>query len=69
MTIITIREQETGDRRQETGDPREFRGLVWTGGGMGTSSGRQRDGEEVWDVEQPKGIRGRAVIKSGVLKK
>ena len=35
---------------QKTGGPREFRDQV--GLGVGTSTWRQRSGEEIWDVEQ-----------------
>jgi hypothetical protein len=35
---------------------------------VGTSSGRQEHGEEVWDVEQPEGGPGGG-IKSGVMNK
>ena len=47
---------------QETGGPREFRGQV--GWEVGTSTWRQGDGEEVWDVEQLEG--GLGGIKYGI---
>ena len=40
---------------QGTGGPREFSNLVHGGAWAGTSSWRQWDWQEVWDVEQLKG--------------
>jgi hypothetical protein len=44
--------REDAPNPQKTGGPREFRGLVGWGQGVGISSWKQGDREEVWDVEQ-----------------